>query len=162
MTKKSHVPLEMNHEQVKNILKFIDFSQTELIKEQIFSQLGYECFYSRNLNEWIRQCEGDVQAFLDRINVEKSSKYWESLEFNDDHTMLILTGKKVEGCACSFADCANPPLSLCQYCCKNFQQEFFAMLLGQPVEVEITEAFLLGDERCSTIINLLTRFNQAI
>jgi len=160
MAKKSYVTQKMNQEQVKNILKFIDSSQAEPIREQIFGQLGHDCFYSRKLDEWVGQYQGDVQAFLDRVNVERASKYWESLEFNDEHTILTLTGKKVEGCACSFSDCSNPPLSLCHYCCKNFQQEFFATLLGKPVEVEITEAFLLGDERCSTRIHLSSRFNE--
>ena len=153
--KKTHIPQEMNQEQVKNILKFIEASQDETVKESIFSQLGHECFYARNLDDSIGQYTGNVQAFLDWVNVEKASKYWEKLEFTEDGTTLILTGKKVEGCACAFADCAQPPLSLCHYCCKNFQQELFGMLLGQKVEVEITEAYLLGDERCNTTILLV-------
>jgi len=153
--KKPQVPQEMNQEQVKNILKFIDASQSEAVKDSIFSQLGHECFYARRLDEWIKQYSGDVQAFLDRVNVQHASKYWERLEFNEDRTILVLTGKKVEGCACAFADCAQPPLALCHSCCKNFQQELFSTLLGQKVEVRITASYLLGDERCSTTIHLL-------
>jgi hypothetical protein len=153
--KKSHIPQETNQEQVKNILKFIDASQDEGVKKSIFNQLGHECFYARSLDAWIGQYTGNVQAFLDWVNIEKASKYWERLEFTEDGTTLVLTGKKVEGCACAFADCPQPPLSLCRYCCKNFQQELFGVLLGRKVEVEITEAYLLGDERCSTIIHLV-------
>ena len=153
--KKSHLPQEMSQEQVRNILKFIDASQSEPVKESIFSRLGHECFYARKLDAWIEQYRGDVQAFLDRVNVEHASKYWEKLEFTGDRATLILTGKKVKGCACAFADCSQPPGSLCHYCCKNFQQELFCMLLGRKVEVDITEAYLLGDERCSTIIHLV-------
>jgi len=152
--KKKHTPQDMNKEQVQNILKFIETSQSETVKESVFNQLGHECFYARNLDQWIGQYRENVQAFLDRVNIEKASKYWERLEFNEDHSTLILTGKKVEGCACAFADCSQPPKSLCLYCCKNFQQELFGTLLGQKVEVEITEAFLLGDECCSTRIYL--------
>lgn len=152
--KKKHIAQEINPEQVQNILKFVDASQSEAVKESIFHQLGHECFYVRKLDEWIRQYKEDVQAFLDWVNIEKASKYWERLEFNEDRSMLILTGRKVEGCACSFADCSKPPKALCYYCCKNFQQEMFSTLLGQNVEVEITEAFLLGDGRCSTWIYL--------
>ena len=152
---KSHIPQEMNQEQVRNILKFIDASQDESVKESIFGQLGHECFYARKLDNWISQYSGDVQAFLDRVNVQHASKYWERLEFPEDGTVLVLTGKKVEGCACAFADCSQPPQSLCHYCCKNFQQELFGMLLGQKVEVKITESYLLGDERCSTTIHLV-------
>ena len=153
--KKPHTYQEMNQEQVKNLLKFIDASQSESVKDSIFSQLGHECFYARNLDAWIEQYRGDVQAFLDRVNVERASKYWEKLEFTEDRTMLVLTGKKVQGCACAFADRSQPPQSLCHYCCKNFQQELFGMLLGQKVEVHITESYLLGDERCSTTIHLV-------
>jgi hypothetical protein len=96
-----------------------------------------------------------VQAFLDWVNVEGASKYWESLEFNADHTQLMLTGRVLESCACAFADCAHPPLALCKYCCKRLQEALFSTLLEQPVEVEITAAFLLGDERCNTIIHLV-------
>jgi predicted ArsR family transcriptional regulator len=67
----------------------------------------------------------------------------------------VLTGKKVLGCACAFADCAQPPRALCDYCCKNFQQELFGMLLGREVEVEITAAYLYGDDRCNTIIHVV-------
>ena len=153
--KTPHRPQDMNQEQVKNILKFIDASQSESVKTRIFHQLGYECFYARKLDEWIDQYRGDVQAFLDRVNIQHASKYWESLEFTEDRTMLILTGKHVQGCACAFADCSHPPLSLCQYCCKNFQQVLFGRLLGQTVEVTITESYLLGGERCSTTIRLV-------
>ena len=152
--KKKHIPQEMNQVQVINIFRFIDASESEAVKETIFSQLGHECFYARKLDNWIGQYKEDVQAFLDRVNIEKASKYWERLEFNEDHSLLILTGKKVDGCACAFADCSYPPKSLCHYCCKNFQQEMFGKLLGQKVMVEITEAFLLGDLRCSTRIHL--------
>ena len=152
---KTHPSQEMNQEQVKNILKFVDQTQSSLIKETIFCQLGYECFFARKLDEWIQQYRGNIQGFLDRVNVQKASKYWEKLEFTEANTKLILKGKKVQGCACAFADCEDPPASLCRYCCKNFQQEMFGMLLGQKVEVEITHSFLLGDERCSTIISLI-------
>ena len=152
---KSHVPQAMNQEQVQNVLKFIEASTSEPVKESIFSQLGHECFFARKLDAWIAPYQGNVQAFLDRVNVQQASKYWEKLEFTEDGSTLVLTGRKVEGCACAFADCDQPPLSLCYYCCKNFQQELFGMLLGQKVEVRITAAYLLGDERCNTTIHLL-------
>ena len=152
---KKHLPMDMNPEQVRVILKYIEASQSETVKEQIFSQLGYECFYSRKVDEWIGKYTGDVEGFLDWVNLENASKYWESLEFDDARQTLILTGRKVEGCACAFSDCAQPPKSLCHYCCKNFQQALFGTLLGQNVEVEITEAYLLGGERCSTKVHLI-------
>ena len=152
---KKHIQQEMNQEQVKNILKFIDDSYSESIKESIFGQLGHECFYSRNLDKWIETYTDDVQAFLDRVNIEHKSTYWERLEFNADRTVLELTGKKVVGCACAFADCLQPPKSLCTYCCKNFQQELFGTLLRKQVRVEITKSFLFGDNRCNTLIYIV-------
>ena len=152
----------MNQEQVKNTLRFIDASQSEPVKASIFGQLGHECFFSRKLDAWIEPYRGDVQAFLDRVNVDHASKYWERLAFNEDRTALILTGKKVQGCACAFADCPQPPHSLCHYCCKRFQEELFGMLFGQAVEVEITESYLLGGERCSTTIHLGTKYGSDV
>jgi predicted ArsR family transcriptional regulator len=153
--RKPHTFQEMNQEQVKNVLKFIDAAQSESVKKSIFSRLGHECFYARKLDAWIEQYRDDVQAFLDRVNVQHASKYWERLEFTEDRTVLILTGKEVAGCACAFADCSQPPESLCHYCCKDFQQGLFGTLLGQKVEVNITESYLLGGKRCSTTIHLV-------
>jgi hypothetical protein len=155
--RKARSPQEVavNLKQARKILQFIDASQSETVKENIFSQLGHECFYTRQLDAWIDSFQGDVQAFLDRINLQQASKYWESLEFSADHTQLILTGRKVTGCACGFAVGARPPVALCHYCCTSFQQALFGRLLGRKVAVEITEAYLLGDERCSTTIFLI-------
>jgi hypothetical protein len=152
---KKHIPEAMNQEQVKNILKFIEATQSKQTKRAIFSQLGRECFYCGHHEEWLAPFKGDVQSFLDRINVQQKSRYWESLVFSEDQTALVLTGRKVEGCACAFADCDQPPRSLCHYCCKQFQEAYFKALFGKEVEVEITESFLFGHERCSTIIRFV-------
>jgi|AMWB02.1.fsa_nt_gi hypothetical protein len=154
-TSKKSAAIDMSPKQVQEILKFIDTSFDDPVREKVFNRLGYECFHSRQMDKWIGRYTGNVQSFLDWVNVEKKSVYWESLEFNEDRSVLKLTGKKVEGCACAFADCPNPPKSLCHFCCKNFQQELFGMLLGQKVNVEITKAFLLGDESCDTLIHLV-------
>jgi hypothetical protein len=142
----------MNQEQVKNLLKHIDATFDETVKMNVFTQLGHECFYCNHLDQWINEYNGDVQKFLDDINVQHQSRYWESLVFSADKSQLILTGKEVDQCACAFAECSAPPLSLCNYCCKGFQEEIFKSLLGKKVEVTITEAFLWGDRRCSTVI----------
>ena len=155
MAEKEHTCFEMNPVQVRNILKHIDATQSEAVKDNIFSRLGHECFYAGAFAKWIEPYKENVQVLLDEINIEGKSPYWERLEFTEDGTMLILTGRKVENCACSFADCPEPPTSLCHYCCKNFQQVLFGELLGRKVEVDITEAYLLGGERCSTIIRLV-------
>ena len=129
----SHKYMDMNQAQVRNILTYIDETQDEPVKKDLFGQLGYQCFHAGKARDWIASFSGDVQALLD----------W------------VLTGREVQGCACAFADCAQPPQSLCHYCCKAFQQALFGKLLNRKVEVTITEAFLLGDNRCSTIIQLV-------
>lgn len=154
-TPKKSSAIDMSEKQVQEILKFIDTSFDDPVREKVFNRLGYECFHSRQMDKWIGKYTSNVQAFLDMVNVEKKSVYWESLEFNEDRSVLKLTGKKVEGCACAFADCPNPPRSLCHFCCKNFQQELFGMLLAQKVNVEITKAYLLGDDSCDTLIHLV-------
>lgn len=152
---KEHTFFPMNQDQVKSILKFIDATETEATKCTIFSQLGRECFQCSPMPEHVAQFTDDPQVYLDHINVEQKSPFWESLIFSDDKTTLILTGRKVKGCACAFADCDDPPLSLCNYCCKSFQEAYFKALFGRDVEVEITEAFLLGGERCSTRVHFV-------
>ncbi len=150
---KSSIPI--NQEQVTNLLKYIDSTLDEATKINLFSKLGHDCFYSRHQNQWVDQFNGDVQKFLDDINILHKSRFWESLIFTDDKSRLVLTGKEVDGCACSFAACDAPPLALCNHCCKSFQQELFSYLLGKPVKVTITESFLLGNKRCSTIIEII-------
>jgi len=148
------MPQAVNADQIKNLLKHIDASTDESMKRSVFSQLGCECFLCNHLDHWIDDFKGDVQVFLDSINVQHQSKYWESLTFSADKTNLILTGKIVDKCACSFAECDAPPLSLCNYCCKSFQQNIFESLLGKQVDIIITESYLRGDQRCSTIIQI--------
>jgi hypothetical protein len=97
----------------------------------------------------------DIQAFLDRVNVEHASPYWEKLEFNSDKSILFLTGKIVQGCVCAFGECDKPPVSLCNYCCKTFQEKMFSTLFDRNVEVKVTESFIYGGERCNTEIHLL-------
>jgi hypothetical protein len=145
---------QMNHDQVRNLLRHVDSAMEEGVKRDVFSRLGHECFFSRRLDKWMDQFKKDVRNLLHYVNVEKRSKYWERLELSPDGKRLVLTGKEVKGCACAFADCADPPLSLCNYCCRNFQRELFGYLLGKEVEVTITEGYLLGDKRCSTIIEV--------
>lgn len=145
----------MNQEQVNNLLSNIDAMLDETAKAKLFSQLGHDCFYCRHLDQWVDQFAGDAQAFLDNVNIHRQSKFWESLVFAEDKKQLILTGKEVDGCACSYAASDNPPLALCNHCCKSFQQELFTYLLGQPVVVNITASYLLGDKRCSTTIDIL-------
>ena len=149
------VLLDMNRDQVNGLLKFIDSTQSKSVRKSIFNELGSKCYSTRGLDKWIEPYKGNIQAFLDRVNVEKKSTYWESLVFKEDHKVLTLTGKEVKGCACAFADTPEPPKSLCYYCCKNFQQELFGNLLGKKVNVEITESWLLGDKRCSTRIHIV-------
>ena len=151
------MPEQMNQEQVRNLLKHIDASPDEALKMAVFTQLGHECFTCNHLDQWIDGFKGDVQKFLDDINVQHNSRYWESLVYSADKSQLILTGREVDQCACSFAGCSAPPLSLCNYCCKSFQQEIFKSLLGKQVEVIITESFLWGNRRCSTIIEISGR-----
>lgn len=145
----------MNQEQVKNLLGYIDTAADEPTKDSLFTQLGRDCFYCRHTDQWVDHFQGDVQKFLDNINIQHQSRFWESLVFSPAKKQLILTGREVDGCACAFADSDTPPISLCKSCCKGMQEELFARLLGKPVNVRITESYLLGNQRCSTIVDIL-------
>ncbi len=147
--------LEMNKEQVVRILNYIDSSQEVEIKQAIFCQLGNECFALGHSKEWGMSYHNDIQKFLDYVNIEGKSPYWEKLEFNEDKTILYLTGKRVSRCVCAFGNTETPAKSLCLYCCKTFQENLFGTLFQRKVEVEITESSILGGTRCSTAIHLL-------
>jgi hypothetical protein len=104
-TTKFSIP--MNQEQVNNLLKYIDTSVDETTKIKIFTQLGHGCFYFRNTCQWVDQFEGDLQKFLDNINIQHNSKFWESLIFSADrlkpaasHSALA---EVVRWVACSFS-----------------------------------------------------------
>jgi hypothetical protein len=146
--------IDMNQEQVVRILKFIDSTQDEKSKHAIFSELGNECFALGYSKEWGMSFRGNYQKLLDEVNIQKISPYWEKLEFNDDRSVLYLTGKKTSRCVCSFGNTQKPPASLCSYCCKSFQENLFGTVFDRKVEVEITESAILGGERCSTAIHL--------
>ena len=148
--------IEMNGEQVNGILQYIERTQPEPVKRDIFCQLGRECFQARNVYNWVVTYQENIQTFLDRVNVEDKSPFWEKLEFNDDKSILYLTGRKVTGCVCAFGASDQPPKSLCTYCCKTFQEQIFSTLFQRPVNVEITESLIFGGTRCSTAIHLLS------
>jgi len=151
---KKPVSIPVNPEQMQRIFTFIDATQPEETKRTIFGQLGAYCFECAHQEAWIAPYRENFQSFLDWVNVEHASTYWESLVFSADWTHLILTGRVVDRCVCGLAS-VQPPLALCQYCCKHYQEKLFAALLGRAVEVEITASFLRGDDRCDTIIKLV-------
>jgi len=146
--------MEINHDQIVSVLKHIDAGRDEDMKKEVFCELGRQCFTCRKVKEWVEGFHGDVQAFLDRVNVEDKSPYWKSLVFNEDRSILYLTGKEGGKCACVYAECDEPPLSLCRHCCRTFQEQIFGTLFGCDVEVEITKAHLLGDHSCDTAIHI--------
>jgi hypothetical protein len=150
-TKKDDNEIPMNKTQIRELLKFIDSSVNEKDKKGIFNKLGTECFYSRNLDQWIAGFKDNTDEYFDRVQ-RGESKYWEKLEYDKKQSVITLIGRKSQTCACAYSKCDNPPESLCNYCCKRFQEEIFGTLLDKKVEVRIDESILLGGERCSTTI----------
>ncbi|MDP3445191.1 MAG: hypothetical protein Q8T08_20210, partial [Ignavibacteria bacterium] len=100
---------------------------------------------------WIISFKNDLKSFFDRVNSNKSEQ-WERIEYNPEISAIKITGRPADRCACPFAQATNPPKSLCNYCCKNFQKNMFEMLLDKPVKVQLDETFLLGGKRCSVTI----------
>ncbi len=144
--------MELNPQQMRNVFVYIDSNQSEEVKKDIFGKLGQECFYS--LKGWVDSIGNNIQKLMDDVNVRDLSPYWEKLQFNEDRSVLYLTGKKVGKCVCALGNVAHPPKSLCNYCCKRFQENVFGTFLGKEVTVEITESCILGGERCSTAIHI--------
>ena len=137
--------------QVQNVLSFVENSMSENVKKDIFERLGYEHTTDPGFINWIDGYKKNLKSFFDRVN-SGEDRYWESMEYDPEKSAVKIVGKPVDKCACPYAQCPNPPESLCHYCCKNFQVAMFEMLFDKQVEVRIDEAFLLGDKRCSTTI----------
>ncbi|UCH14624.1 MAG: hypothetical protein JSV22_01355 [Bacteroidales bacterium] len=141
----------MNKKQVRQLLKFIDSSINESDKEKIFNKLGTECLYSRNYDKWVISFRENQEEFFNRVK-RGESRYWEKLEYNKEKSVITLVGRKFQSCVCEYGQCDSPPESLCNYCCKRFQEEMFGLLLEKNVNVRIDESIILGGERCSTTI----------
>lgn len=144
--------MELNPQQMKNVFAYIDSGQSEEVKKDIFEKLGQECFLISK--GWVDSIGQDIRKLMDDVNSRGLSPYWEKLQFNEDQSILYLTGRKVERCACALGSLEHPPRSLCNYCCKKFQEQVFGAFLGRAVTVEITESYILGGERCSTAIHI--------
>jgi hypothetical protein len=71
-------------------LNYIDATQNEEAKKEIFCQLGNECFVLGHSKEWGMSFNNDYQKLIDEVNVKGTAPYWEKLEFNEDKTILRL------------------------------------------------------------------------
>lgn len=141
----------MNKIQVQEVLKFIHSSIKKSEKEKIFNKLGTECLYSRGYDKWIINQRDNLDEYFNRVQ-RGESIYWEKLEYDKEKSVITLVGRKFTSCVCEYGKCDNPPESLCNYCCKRFQEELFGLLLNKKVKVRINESIILGGERCSTTI----------
>jgi hypothetical protein len=148
---KSTPVVPVDPRQIRNVLRFVDSSMDESVKKQIFERLGLEHTTSDKYLSYLNNYKKDIKSFFDMVNTNKDT-YWEKIEYNPDLSAIKITGRLVDKCACPYGQCENPPKSLCNYCCKNFQKQMFEILLEKEVNVQIDEAFLLGDKRCSTTI----------
>ncbi len=153
----SEVPIQENPlvavdlRQIQNVLKYVDSLEDEQAKKAVFERLGYEHITNKAYHDYLVGFRTDLKSYFDNVNTGKD-KYWEKMEWDPEKSEIMVKGKVVDRCACSYAQCENPPLSLCNYCCKNFQKAMFELMLDRKVDVRIDEAFLLGDKRCSTTI----------
>ncbi len=138
--------------QVQNVLSYIDSSMDEQTKKTIFDRLGYEHTTGTGFKNWINGYKKNLKDYFEGVNSNKDS-YWEKIEYLPETSAIRITGKEVDKCACPYAQHDNPPKALCNYCCINFQASMFEMLLDKPVKkVELTESYLLGGNRCSSIV----------
>ncbi|MGD1044615.1 MAG: hypothetical protein ABR936_04690 [Bacteroidota bacterium] len=121
---------QVNKNQVRQLLKFIDSSINESDKERIFQRLGFECLYSTNFDKWVIIFKDKQDEFFNRVK-RGESKYWEKLKYDKEKSIITLIGRKGQTCACQFGRCYQPPKSICKYCCKRFQEELFGVLQQQ-------------------------------
>lgn len=137
--------------QVQNLLSYVEDNMDEPVKRSVFERLGHEHTTSDGFKAYINGYKDNLKGFFDKVN-SNNDTYWESMEYDEKRSAITIIGKPVDRCACPFAQNDNPPKSLCHHCCRKFQVSMFEMMLDRPVKVQIDEAFLLGDKRCSTTI----------
>jgi len=137
--------------QIQNVLSYVEDNMEETVRKSVFERLGYEHTTDTGFIGWINGFKGKLQRFFDLVNSGEDT-YWEKMEYDPERSLIRITGKPVDKCACPYAQAEHAPVSLCHYCCRNFQVSMFEILLERPVEVRIDEGFLLGDTRCSTTI----------
>jgi hypothetical protein len=147
--------IKLNSQQIQNTLKFIHDTQSEDVKRCIFSELGRQCFFATGTAGRMEKYRGRPGEYLRRVNDDRAVPYWESILPGGDGNSYILTGVKVDRCVCAYADGGDAPQSLCDHCCREFQKQFFSMLFDRETDIEISESYLKGDNRCSTIIRFL-------
>lgn len=135
-------------------MKSIDHSGDEALRNAVFGRWGSECFHSRKLDQWALRHRADFEGFVAWVN-QGHSRFWEKLEYDKAAGTLKLTGRKSGKCACPWAQCPEPPKTLCTHCCRAFQTEVFGTMLNRKVDVEVTESLLLGGECCCTAIHIL-------
>ena len=138
--------------QIQNLLIFVESSIDEPARTTIFERLGAEHLTHPQFAGFINESKKNIKGYFDYINSGQDT-YWEKIEYNSDSSTIKITGKPVDKCACAYAQFENPPLSLCNTCCTNFQKVMFEMLLDKTVtKVQTDEAYLLGGKRCSTTL----------
>ncbi len=137
--------------QVQNVLCFVDATMDESIKKNIFEKLGYEHTTDPGFVNWINGYKKNLKSFFDHVNSNKDT-YWEKMEYDPETSAIKITGKVVDRCACPYAQSDNPPKSLCNYCCIGFQKAMFEMMLDKKVTVKVDDAYLLGGNRCSSMV----------
>lgn len=138
--------------QIQNLLTFIESSIEDPAKTDIFKRLGAEHLTHPQFAGFINESKKNIQGYFSYINSGQDT-YWEKIEYDSDASTIKITGKIVTKCACAYAQLENPPLSLCNTCCPNFQKVMFEMLLDKTVtKVQIDDAFLQGGNRCSTTL----------
>lgn len=144
----------VNPEQVMSFLKSVDRSSDESLRSAVFNRWGYECLYSRKLDQWAQRYRANIEGLAAYVN-EGRSRYWEKIEYDQAAGTLKVTSRKTPRCVCAWAQCQQPPKSLCTHCCREFQTEMFQIMFGRKVDVEVTESLLLGGERCRTTVHIL-------
>jgi hypothetical protein len=144
---------KINELQIQKLFMSLEEMNDTSTKIHIFENLGENCYECRNLDKWIEKF-GNIQEMISWISTNESP-YWEKLEFSEDKKRLYLTGKEVQSCACAYNNDKIQMKSLCNYCCKKFQETLWGDLLKKKVSVEITESIILGGKRCNTVIHIL-------
>lgn len=131
----------------KRFAHMVHFMETKLNEEDRnawIEEMGRACAneYKEHTKKYIGHPE-DYLAQLEGKWIDEA--YYEKTEACE---VILIRGQKKEKCYCPFVDNEKMPCSFCS-CSLGFQKEVFSTILEKPVQVELVNSILAGDQRCS-------------
>ncbi len=111
---------------------------------KLLEDMGRYC--AQGDTESYAKFKGDLKGYLQSLE-----KWVETVEHDEAHGVVKLTGKKTKTCFCPFVDISKMPKEFC-HCTKGWNKEIYGAITGKQVDVRIDTTVLWGGESCNFTI----------